>query len=484
MAGDRNKVQKCLKSNFLTIFTVAGVIGGGVLGFVLKSSKEEWTPREVMYVQFVGEIFLRMLKGLIIPLLVSSIVTAIGSLDLSLSKKIGFRAIAYYAATTCLAVLQGIILVNVIRPGEGGASHGIKRSGSSRNVTTVDTLLDLVRNMFPENLIQACIEQTRTNLTFKPDSPKMNASNLLTWDIELVNADGSNMLGLVIFAIVLGIAIGKMGEVGKPLLSLFASLGEAMMVITNWVIWFSPVGVLFLVSAKIIEMDSIRIVIGQLGWYFFTVLLGLACHGLIILPGIYTVFTQKLPFKFLINMTQAHVTAFGTASSSATLPVSMSCLEEKNKCDPRVSRFVMPIGATINMDGTALYEAVAAVFIAQVRNVPLTFGQLVAVSITATMASIGAAGIPQAGLVTMVMVLNTVGLPAEDVTLIITVDWLLDRFRTLVNVEGDGLGAGLVDHLSKAELRGMDEVDRQTGKMRNMSLAKDSGETEWLNSAL
>merc|ERR1711902_398690 len=150
--------------------------------------------------------------------------------------------------------------------------------------------------------------------------------------------------------------------------------------------------------------------------------------------------------------TNAFTTAFGTASSSATLPVTMNLLEEKNGVDPRISRFVLPIGATINMDGTALYEAVAALFIAQVRNMSMSVGQIVAISITATAASIGAAGIPQAGLVTMVMVLDTVGLPAEDVTIILAVDWLLDRFRTAINVLGDSIGAGLVYELSKNDL--------------------------------
>merc|ERR1711902_120851 len=150
--------------------------------------------------------------------------------------------------------------------------------------------------------------------------------------------------------------------------------------------------------------------------------------------------------------TNAFTTAFGTASSSATLPVTMNLLEEKNGVDSRISRFVLPIGATINMDGTALYEAVAALFIAQLSGVEPNIGQIIAISITATAASIGAAGIPQAGLVTMVMVLDTVGLPSESVSVILSVDWLLDRFRTAINVLGDSLGAGIVAHLSRNEL--------------------------------
>merc|ERR1719411_2269723 len=214
----------------------------------------------------------------------------------------------------------------------------------------------------------------------------------------------------------------------------------------------APVGVFFLIGGQILEMEDFSVVAGQLGLYFMTVLIGLFVHGFVVLPIIYSICTRKLPFRFIANMTKAFTTAFGTASSSATLPVTMNLLEEKNGVDPRISRFVLPIGATINMDGTALYEAVAALFIAQVRNMSMSVGQIVAISITATAASIGAAGIPQAGLVTMVMVLDTVGLPSHLVSMILSVDWLLDRFRTAINVLGDSIGAGLVSHLSKGEL--------------------------------
>ncbi|XP_043283245.1 excitatory amino acid transporter 1-like [Venturia canescens] len=443
------KVQSFLKHNALTILTVSGVAGGVVLGLILRHVREEpWTKREIMYVNYVGELFLRMLKSLILPLIVASLISAIGSLDLSLSSKIGARAITYYMVTTVSAVILGIILVVVIHPGRGD-STGMKEQGNARNVSTTDTLMDLVRNMFPPNLVQACISQYRTVLTKQKNN---TSDDILTWEISGEDTSGLNILGLVVFATVLGITLGKMGPSGKPLLSFFEALSSAMMIITNWVIWLSPVGVLFLVASKIMEMESFDVILGQLGMYFMTVLIGLFIHGFIVLPTIFFLFTKKNPIVYISNMAQAIATAFGTSSSSATLPVAIGCLEERNGIDSRVSRFVMPIGATINMDGTALYEAVAAIFIAQVRNFPLSFGQLAAVSITATAASIGAAGIPQAGLVTMVMVLDTVGLPAKDVTLIVAVDWLLDRFRTSVNVVGDSLGAGIVNHLSRHEL--------------------------------
>ncbi|EFN78314.1 Excitatory amino acid transporter 3 [Harpegnathos saltator] len=451
------KMRSCLRHNALTILTVSGVVGGVILGIILRNSRtEKWTPREIMYINYLGDLFLRMLKSLILPLIISSLVSAIGSLDLSLSGKIGARAIGYYMVTTICAVVLGIILVVSIQPGVGSSASESKRP--AQNVSTVDTLMDLVRNMFPPNLVQACISQHRT----EPKPPENESIPLEEWELVEKEVSGANILGLVVFATVLGITLGKMGPQAKPLLSFFESLSGAMMVITNWVIWLSPIGVLFLVASKITEMKSLDEIVAQLGMYFLTVLVALIIHGFLVLPGMYFLLTKKNPYRYISNMAQALVTAFGTSSSSATLPIAISCLEERNGIDSRVTRFVMPIGATVNMDGTALYEAVAAIFISQVRKVGLSFGQLIAVSITATAASIGAAGIPQAGLVTMVMVLDTVRLPANDVFLIIAVDWLLDRFRTTVNVIGDSLGAGIVHHLSRNELASMPHHPQQT----------------------
>jgi len=176
-----------------------------------------------------------------------------------------------------------------------------------------------------------------------------------------------------------------------------------------------------------------------------TVLTGLGIHAFLTLPLIYWVFTRKNPYRFMLHMSQALVTAFSTASSSATLPVTMECATVKAGISKRSTDFVLPLGATINMDGTALYEAVAAIFIAQAIGMELTMLQQLVIAVTATLAAIGAAGIPEAGLVTMIIVLNAVGLPIEYIGLILSVDWLLDRFRTAVNAFGDSIGAAVVE---------------------------------------
>ena len=210
----------------------------------------------------------------------------------------------------------------------------------------------------------------------------------------------------------------------------------------------APLGIFCLVTARFgqAQLEGVLLdVVGQTGAYFVTVLAGLGTHVLLTLPLIYWMFTRRNPFRFMYRMSEALLTAFSTASSSATLPITMKCAVKNADVSKQSADFVLPLGATINMDGTALYEAAAAIFIAQALGFDLSLADQLVIAVTATMAAIGAAGIPEAGLVTMVIVLNAVGLPVEYIGLILSVDWLLDRFRTAVNVCGDSIGAAVVE---------------------------------------
>ncbi|XP_047666365.1 excitatory amino acid transporter 4 isoform X4 [Tachysurus fulvidraco] len=337
--------------------------------------------------------------------------------------------------------------------------------------------------MFPPNLVEASFKQYKTlykkavftkditvlvNASHDTNATKYshvgNNSAVLQTIQETVeemipvsgSSNGVNALGLVVFSVFFGLVIGNMKQQGQPLKDFFDCLNDAIMHLVAIIIWYAPIGILFLIAGKIIEMKDLAQVGGQLGMYMGCVIIGLLIHGLFILPLLFFMITRRNPYTFIGGLIQALITALGTSSSSATLPITFRCLEENNHVDKRVTRFVLPVGATINMDGTALYEAVAAIFIAQVNDMDLNFGQILTISITATAASIGAAGIPQAGLVTMVIVLTSVGLPTEDITLIIAVDWFLDRLRTITNVLGDSLGAGIVEHMSRKELQNLD----------------------------
>nr|prf neuronal Glu transporter EAAC1 [Rattus norvegicus] len=453
--------RRFLRNHWLLLSTVAAVVLGIVVGVLVRGHSE--LSNLDKYFAFPGEILMRMLKLVILPLIISSMITGVAALDSNVSGKIGLRAVVYYF-TTVIAVILGIVLVVSIKPGVTQKVNEINRTGKTPEVSTVDAMLDLIRNM-PENLVQACFQQYKTKREeVKPASdPGGNqtevsvttamttmSENKTKEKIVGLYSDGINVLGLIIFCLVFGLVIGKMGEKGQILVDFFNALSDATMKV-QIIMCYMPIGILFLIAGKIIEVEDWEI-FRKLGLYMATVLSGLAIHSLV-LPLIYFIVVRKNPFRFALGMAQALLTALMISSSSATLPVTFRCAEEKNH-DKRITRFVLPVGATINMDGTALYEAVAAVFIAQLNGMDLSIGQIITISI-ATAASIGAAGVPQAGLVTMVIVLSPVGLPAEDVTLIIAVDWLLDRFRTM-NVLGDAFGTGIVEKLSKKELEQVD----------------------------
>ncbi|KAL4236067.1 Excitatory amino acid transporter 3 [Mactra antiquata] len=464
----RSKAWEIFVSNiFIIIMFLAMVIGIALgLGVRTLDGWEYYQKRKIFYLRFPGDLLLNMLKMLILPLITSSIISALASLDAKASGRMGIRAVVYYLVTTFCAVVLGIILVLAIQPGYKGTTK-INKTGNTKEQEALEALFDLIRNCFPDNLIESSFRKQTTDVgTFEYQLPAANqsGSNVTLYDDYVTDSpkvkksDGTNVLGIVVFSCFFGAVLAKMGPAGKPLIDFFECLHVAIMKITQLVIWYSPIGIIFLVATKLIEMEDPNQVFIQLGYYMLTVLVGLAIHGFIILPLVYFIVARKNPFVYMYNMAKALLTAWGTASSSATLPVTMECLEMRNKIDIRVAKFVAPIGATVNMDGTALYEAVAAIFIAQVNGISLSVGEVITVSLTATAAAIGAAGIPSAGLVTMAIVLTAVGLPVDDIRLIYAIDWFLDRFRTAINVLGDSYGAGIVEGLSKKDL---EEFDRQ-----------------------
>ncbi|XP_062336617.1 solute carrier family 1 member 7a [Osmerus eperlanus] len=476
------RVKNVCKQNGLLILSVLAVVIGCLLGFFLRG--KQLSEQEVKYFQFPGELLMRMLKMLILPLVVSSLMSGLAALDAKCSSRLGIMTVSYYLWTTFVAVVVGIVMVSIIHPG-GAAQKEESEESSKPIMSSADALLDLIRNMFPANLVQATFQQYRTQSIPIMKSPKPtvgqdltesttrrvfiygvqddNGTDIQNFSLDLTpppdilmrtlpgTSDGMNVLGIVIFSATMGIMLGRMGPNGSALVNFCQSLNEAVLKIVAIVIWYFPFGIVFLVAGKILEMDDPSAMGKKLGFYAITVVMGLILHGLFILPAMYFFITKKSPIVYIRGILQALLISLATSSSSATLPITFKCLLENNHIDRRIIRFVLPVGATINMDGTALYEAVAAIFIAQVNNYELDFGQIITISITATAASIGAAGIPQAGLVTMVIVLTSVGLPTDDITLIIAVDWALDRFRTMVNVMGDALATGIMAHICRKD---------------------------------
>ena len=301
---------------------------------------------------------------------------------------------------------------NLIQPGVGVPTAGLER---------------------PEDLIQFVEERGIGDILLA-----MVAPNLIEAAAE------TNLLPLIIWSVAFGIALASLGERGRQAASFFESMNDGMMQLVSWVMYFAPVGVFGLIAGMFGAAGSPEAfveTIAAVGLHVVTVLVGLGIH-FIILVAILLVIARQ-PISYLVNLLRAIVTAFATASSTATLPITIQCARESG-IDERARRFVLPLGSTVNMDGTALYEAAAAMFIAQAYGLDLSIGQQAIIVVTATLAAIGAAGIPQAGLVTMIIVLQAVGLPLEGIGLLLAVDWFLDRFRTATNVWGDAVGAAVV----------------------------------------
>ena len=405
-------------SNRLTLYIGIAIVAAVALAFA--------SPSAAVGFEVGGEIFLRLLTMMVVPLVVASVMSGIIGLgDVRKLGRPGGLAILYYLTTTVLAVIVGLVMVNVIQPGVG----------------TID---------------QATLEEMATageGVTAEQEDASLNAilRNLLLMlftDNLIESAAETNLLPLIVFSVIFAGMLTTMGRRVHAIAEMIVQVNDALLAFILLLMRLAPLGIFCLVTARFGEAQlegNLADVLRQTGAYFGTVLAGLFVHALVTLPLILWLFTRRNPFRFLLQMSQALLTTFSTASSTATLPVTMECAVSKAGVSKRSSEFVLPLGATINMDGTALYEAAAAIFIAQAIGFELTLTQQVVVAITATLAAIGAAGIPEAGLVTMIIVLNAVGLPVEYIGLILSVDWLLDRFRTAVNAFGDSVGSAVVD---------------------------------------
>ncbi|KTG32372.1 hypothetical protein cypCar_00023805 [Cyprinus carpio] len=437
--------------------SVSAVIVGVFIGLGVRSAGLSRT--QILHFGFPGELLIRLLKMIIIPLVVCSLVSGAASLDPKALGKLGGWAMLFFLVTTLIASAIGVIMAFIIQP---GSSDGKKISNLNQDDTQVpeakeviDSFLDLIRNIFPSNLVSAAFKSVILNISSSSQyaTGYKNKTFIISTNLTTVEkipngeeVDGMNILGLIVFAMAFGVALRKLGEEGEILIKFFNSFNEATMVLVSWIMWYAPLGIMFLVAGKIVEMEDVGLLFASLGKYIACCVIGHAVHGLLVLPLIYFVITRKNPYTFLLGLVTALATAFGTSSSSATLPLMMKCVEENNGVSKHISRFILPIGATVNMDGAACFQCVAAVFIAQLNGISLDFVQVITILVTATASSVGAAGIPAGGVLTLAIILESIGLPTTDLSLILAVDWLVDRTCTVINVEGDAYGAGLLQY--------------------------------------
>ena len=400
------KIKKYATTNTLVLF-------GVMLGFLFGV----FFPELALKQKLIGTAFVSFLKMLVVPLVFASIYTAILGLgSLEHLKRIGLKTIGLYILTTALAAFAAIIAMNIFQVGEQVASEGLSYAQAS--AIAPFSFSSMILSFIPVNIFKAL-------------------------------ADGS-MMQIIVFAILLGVAsLYLKDEQQRPMFDFFTSVSEAMLKMAEWVILLTPVGVFSLISYVIAD-QGIDVVTGL--WKYMLLVVGVILfHGVVTLPAVLAFFGRVNPYRYLSDVREATIMAFSTASSAATLPISMRVVEEDGEVDAKTASFVLPLGATVSMDGTAAYLSIAVLYIANLAGVDLSFGDQLLLGVTVVALSIGVAALPSASLVMMVVILNQIGLPVEYMALIIAVDRLLDMFRTSLNVTSDLVVAKIVDQYEKRD---------------------------------
>ena len=396
MSEGKKKISLLVK---ISIGFILGILFGFVIGPVVPNSSV--LSNYVMpFVDLVGKIFLRLLMMIIVPLVFSSLVAGAASVgDIHKLGRIGIKTLALYLVTTAVAIMIGLACGNLFNPGIGMNIPGNLQASAREAKPLVDVILDI----FPTNPIAS-----------------------------MVNA---NMLQIIVFALFFGVACIMAGERGKKISDFFENAAEVMYKVTHMVMSFAPYGVFALIAGTAAKFGVS--ILAPFAKVIAAVYIGCIIHAVLVYSGMISMFCKRSPFWYFKGVQEAAITAFVTRSSSGTLPVTLSNVRDNLGVSEGVSSFVLPLGATINMDGTALYQGVCALFVAQAFNVPLTLQMQIGIVVTATLASVGTAGVPGAGLIMLTLVLTSVGLPIEGIALVAGIDVILDAARTCINVMGD-----------------------------------------------
>lgn len=415
--GKTAKEKKIGLTTKIFIALIAGAIFGIILCYLVPSGhvRDDIVVEGILYV--IGQGFIRLMKMLVVPLVFCSLVC--GSMAIGDTKKlgtVGVRTLIFYLFTTALAITVALTVGNIIDPGVGLDMSAIKTNAADVAQMEAASLTDTLLNIIPDNPVNSL-------------------------------ASGS-MLQIIVFALIIGVILAKLGDRAETVSNFFGQFNDIMMEMTMMVMSLAPIGVFCLISRTFANIGFSAFL--PLGKYMIGVLLALAIQCLIVYLGLLKVFTGLNPIKFIKNFFPVMAFAFSTATSNATIPLSIDTLAKKMGVSKKISSFTIPLGATINMDGTAIMQGVAVVFAAQAFGIHLTMTDYITVIGTATLASIGTAGVPSVGLVTLTMVFNSVGLPVEAIGLIMGIDRILDMTRTAVNITGDAVCTTIVAHQNKA----------------------------------
>ncbi|XP_069103734.1 excitatory amino acid transporter-like [Argopecten irradians] len=426
-----------VRDNLLLILTTAGAILGFAVGFGIREGKP--SRDHLTWIGLPGELFIRMIKLMVIPLIASSMISATSHLDPKSNGRVSLVSFIFIVTTNSLSSIVGVILGVMVNPGHGIQSE-LADTKDTASVETSDVFADLLRNLMPDNIVDLAFRQTLTRNEVIFNTFTRNTTNSTV--IETVRnitktvgkTPGTNVMGMITTCMLLGLAINKADGKGKPVLKFFSSLSDIIIIILRWMIWSTPVGVLSLIATSTATVKDLSENFQALGKLVGVVTLGILIHQFIMMPVLLFVTTRRNPYRFAIHLVKAWMVTFATTMTAVAIPETLEACENDQKVDRRVSRFVVPLSVSLSANGSAIFITLAAIFSGNVAGVSFDVVDAIVLCILTAVSMMALPSMPSSSIVTLVMILTSLNIPADSIALLFAVEWFLDRIRSTSNL--------------------------------------------------
>ncbi|XP_052782586.1 excitatory amino acid transporter-like [Mya arenaria] len=449
------RIIAVVKENALLVLTLVGVALGIGLGFAVRETNPSDTA--LMWLGLPGQLYLRLLKMMIVPLIVTSVISGTASLEPRANGKISVVAFTFVFLTNLLGAVLGVLTFLAFKPGNTSGRILQQVASISHPIKTSDILADLLRNIIPDNLFEATFRQTQTSYV---ETTIVNLTGNMTntqWVKEVGKSDGPNLLGLIFACTLLGIAAASVKGRGKPLIDFFEAATQTVIAIIRWFLWTTPIGVLSLILVAVAGLSDVAVIFSDLGIFIAAVTVALVVQQLVVMPLVLFGLTRRNPYAHMLGISRPWIIAFASASTAVAIPEMLYACEVKLSTDRRIARFVIPFSVTVSANGSAVFIACSCLFISNFSGNFPSIDIVFTTGVLSTVASLAIPSVPSASIVSIVMILTSLNIPAEAVALLLAVDFFLDRVRTTSSVVSHTMCAVVTYHMCKNSLTPLDD---------------------------